>query len=299
MALKWRVARGLRGIVDALQRDLFERSRDPADAAQAPPRRVVEPPGEPGGRREALLEGQRIAFVLKRTARRSIGFAIGIDGLVVSAPRRLALREIDSAVQEKGSWIVAKLDQQQRRAAEREASRMVWRDGAEVMHLGRPVRIVVEALSGRACGEARLDGEPCCESLAGQMPRSLRIGLPRDAGPERLRDAVHAWLQREALAVFEARCRHFAPRLGVEVKRLSLSSAATRWGSASADGSIRLHWRLVHLPMATLDYVVVHELAHLREMNHSARFWALVGSVVPDYRDQRKRLRLSETRPLG
>ena len=299
MALKWPIARGLRGIVDALQRDLFEPPRVPVDAARPPLRRGVEPSGEPSGRREVLLEARRVAFVLKRTPRRSIGFAIGADGLVVSAPRRLALRDIDSAVQDRSRWIVAKLDEQQRRSAEREANRMVWCNGAEVMHLGRPIRIVVETVSGRACGKARLDDEASTEASAAPRPQSLRIGLPGDAKPEQLRDAVQGWLKREALAVFEARCRLFAPRLGVEVKRLSLSSAATRWGSASADGSIRLHWRLVHLPMATLDYVVVHELAHLREMNHRARFWALVGSVVPDYREQRKRLRLSETRPLG
>ena len=299
MALKWPVARGLRGIVDALQRDLFEPRRHPADAAHPVPQRIVERPGEPGGRRQALLEGRCIAFVLKRTPRRSVGLVIGADGLVVSAPRRLALRDIDSAVQDRGRWIVAKLDEQQRRSAERQANRMVWRDGAEVMHLGRPIRIVVEAASDPACGEAWLDGDARAEPSASATPPCLRVGLPGEAQPEQLRDAVHGWLRREALAVVEARCRHFAPQLGVEVKRLALSSAATRRGSASADGSIRLHWRLVQLPMQTLDYVVVHELAHLREMNHSARFWALVGSVVPDYREQRKRLRLAESRLLG
>ena len=72
--------------------------------------------------------------------------------------------------------------------------------------------------------------------------------------------------------------------------RLSLSSAATRWGSANANGAIRLHWRLIQLPLPTIDYVVAHELAHLREMNHSPRFWAVVRSVVPDYRAARRQL---------
>ncbi len=76
------------------------------------------------------------------------------------------------------------------------------------------------------------------------------------------------------------------------VARLSLSSAATRWGSANANGSVRLHWRLIQHPLATIDYVVAHELAHLREMNpHSARFWSVVRSVVPDYEEARARLR--------
>ena len=75
------------------------------------------------------------------------------------------------------------------------------------------------------------------------------------------------------------------------MKRLSLSAAATRWGSAGADGSIRLNWRLVHFALPVIDYVVVHELAHLREMNHSARFWDAVRSVLPDYEAARLALR--------
>ena len=73
--------------------------------------------------------------------------------------------------------------------------------------------------------------------------------------------------------------------------RLSLSSARTRWGSARSDGHIRLNWRLIHLPLAQIDYVVVHELAHLRVMDHSPRFWDTVGTVMPDYRERRRQLR--------
>ena len=73
--------------------------------------------------------------------------------------------------------------------------------------------------------------------------------------------------------------------------RLALSSAQTRWGSANADGSIRLNWRLIHFAMPSIDYVVAHELAHLREMNHSPRFWDVVRSVLPDYEQQRSQLK--------
>jgi predicted metal-dependent hydrolase len=71
---------------------------------------------------------------------------------------------------------------------------------------------------------------------------------------------------------------------------LSLSSAATRWGTAKADGSIRLNWHLMALPLELVDYVVVHELSHLREMNHSPAFWAVVASVMPDYAERRRTL---------
>ena len=109
--------------------------------------------------------------------------------------------------------------------------------------------------------------------------------------PGQIRDAVQSWLQRQAKRIFQERCAHFAQRLGVRLTRLTLSSAATRWGSASADGSVRLHWRLVHFGLPVIDYVVTHELAHLREMNHSSAFWDVVRSVLPDYEMARGALR--------
>ncbi|HEY9238395.1 MAG TPA: M48 family metallopeptidase, partial [Burkholderiaceae bacterium] len=102
---------------------------------------------------------------------------------------------------------------------------------------------------------------------------------------------VQSWLQRQARRVFDERIAHFAPRLRVRVRRLSLSSAQTRWGSASADGSIRLNWRLIHFALPSIDYVVAHELAHLRHMDHSPRFWDVVRSVLPDYEQARGSLK--------
>jgi predicted metal-dependent hydrolase len=199
------------------------------------------------------------------------------------------LRDIDEAVRERGGWILARLEEQRRRALQQAAARIVWADGALVQYLGAPVRVTLGADADLAVGEVRLDEPP---AAAGESPplRRLHVGLARDASPERLRDLVQSWLQREARRVFEARAAHFAERLGVRVTRLSLSSAQTRWGSATTSGAIRLHWRLIQYPLATIDYVVAHELAHLREMNHGPRFWAVVGSVVPDYRAARREL---------
>ena len=96
---------------------------------------------------------------------------------------------------------------------------------------------------------------------------------------------------RDARRHFTARLDHFAPLLDVRWTSLRLSSAQTRWGSAKADGSIRLNWRLLHYRPAIIDYVVVHELAHLRVMDHSPRFWGTVATVVPDYPVLRHALR--------
>jgi len=312
-----RLGRGLRRFVDSLQRGLFDEvaetpapvrdGRAPGDAAGADPAPAGPASTEPTrvdpllrhaqANRELSLDGQRIAFRLARVRRRSIGFVVDADGLTVRAPKWVALRDIDAAVREKQRWILARFAEQRERAARLAASRVVWRDGATIDYLGTPLTIVLAASGDAGDAETALiapaadaaevtTAGPC----AAAAPR-LRVALPPDAGEAQIRDAVQSWLQREARRVFAERAAHFAARLGVRVKRLSLSSAATRWGSANANGSVRLHWRLIQHPLATIDYVVAHELAHLREMKHGLRFWAIVESVVPDYRDLRRSLR--------
>jgi predicted metal-dependent hydrolase len=120
---------------------------------------------------------------------------------------------------------------------------------------------------------------------------SLRIALAPSATPAQIEKNVQVWLMQQARLVFTERLHHFAPQLGVQWHRLGLSSAATRWGSAKADGTIRLNWRLLHFSPPVLDYVVVHELSHLRVMDHSARFWATVQAVIPDYAALRRQLK--------
>lgn len=280
-----RFGRGLRRFVDSLQRGLFDEVPEtPAEPAPADP-----PLRHPQATRELSLDGQRIAFRLARVRRRSIGFVVDGQGLTVRAPKWVALRDVDDAVREKQGWILARIVEQRERAARLAASRIVWRDGASIDYLGGPLTIVVAANGEPGAGDTAFVAAPPAGAAA-PAPRLL-VALPRDAGEEQIRDTVQGWLQREASRVFAERAAHFAALLGVRVKRLSLSSAATRWGSANANGSVRLHWRLIQHPLATIDYVVAHELAHLREMNHSARFWEVVRSVVPDYEEARTRLR--------
>jgi predicted metal-dependent hydrolase len=90
---------------------------------------------------------------------------------------------------------------------------------------------------------------------------------------------------------FTARADAFAADLGVAYKRLTIRDGRSRWGSCSSAGGLNFSWRLILAPPAILDYVVVHELAHLRELNHSPRFWALVAAHCPDYQLQRKWLK--------
>lgn len=243
----------------------------------------------PRAAREIDLGRAVVAYEFQRARRRSIGMVVSAEGLSVRAPRWVGWAEIEAALREKAGWIQAKLAEQHERARKHAASRIEWRDGASVPFLGDTVILVLDPRTTGAVLNS--DAEATQRQISGVPRLTLHIGLPHTALPEQIRDVVQAWLKRQALRLFEERCAHFAPRLGVQVRRLGLSSAQTRWGSASADGSIRLNWRLVHFALPTIDYVVAHELAHLREMNHSPRFWDVVRSVIPDLDQARGVLR--------
>ncbi|MFO1328815.1 MAG: SprT family zinc-dependent metalloprotease [Rubrivivax sp.] len=281
------------------QLSLFDDVPPPAVAApgllQPPPVAPPAPPPpapapapsfrHPRAQREIRLGGHAIGYELRRARRRSIGFVIGPEGLSVSAPRWVGMGEVESALREKERWILRKLQEQADRVRRMQASRIEWRDGAMVPFLGESVILVLDPRTTGAVLNSAADALPGVPRL------TLHLGLPQHATEGQVREAVQGWLQRQALRVFEERCALFAARLRVRVRRIGLSSATTRWGSASADGSIRLHWRLVHFALPVIDYVVTHELAHLREMNHSPAFWDVVRSVLPDYEHARGALR--------
>ena len=236
--------------------------------------------------RRIHLAGQAVTYALRRARRRSIGFTVGPQGLRVAAPHRTSLGEIEAALEAKSAWVVRKLAEQRERAGRQQAARIDWRDGATLPFLGGTLRVALDAgREGAALADAVAEG---CSPVP---VRTLRIGLSASATPSQVRDAVQRWLLAEARCLFARRAAHFAARLGVRMTRLSLTSARTRWGSASADGSVRLNWRLVHFGLPTIDYVVAHELAHLRHMNHGPAFWAAVASVIPDVAQQRRTLK--------
>ena len=239
----------------------------------------------PQATRYIVLGAARVDYLFRRGRRRTIGLAIGPDGLQVSAPRWTTVAEVEAALHEKSRWVLAKLSASRQRQAEQAAARIDWRDGAALPYLGRALTLRLDPRQQHGRAGAVLDAA----EQAGEA--TLWLGLPAAASAVQLRDATQAWLLGQARRLFTARLDHFAPRLQVRWQRLTLSSAGTRWGSASADGSIRLNWRLIHLSEPVIDYVVVHELAHLRYMNHGAEFYALIARYLPDWKARRALLR--------
>ena len=256
---------------------------------------IVEPANfrHPKANRESRLGDAMVGYEFRRSKRRTIGFSVGPDGLVVSAPKWVPLHQMESALQERADWIIKKLGETRQRRAQLESARIEWRDGTQIPFLGNQVIVVLDPRHGfgNAGAELQVDAEHASLTLPGVAHMTLRVALPHSAAPEQIRDVVQAWLMRQAKRIFTERMNYFSPLLGVQWRKLSLSSAGTRWGSASASGSIRLNWRLVHFKMSVIDYVVAHELSHLRVMDHSPLFWDTVRAVVPDYKVHRLALK--------
>jgi predicted metal-dependent hydrolase len=246
----------------------------PRVIAPAPP---VNTPLSP--KRHIQLGNVAIEFELRRSTRRSIGFTIDDAGLRVTAPKRLSLAEIDNAIRAKQRWIVSKMQERGERVAKRQNLAPVeWVDGAKLPYLG---------------GEITLKLEDAPRSRCAYDPDSkvLTVGVVEGLEEWQLVERVRLWFEAEAKRIFRERMDYYADKMGVRYSALLLSSAGTRWGSCTVQGAIRLNWKLVHYAMPLIDYVVAHELAHLREMNHSPRFWATVGSVYPDYDGAKAALR--------
>ena len=278
---------------------LADAGTQPVSLEEPPAPRAAFVPGEPlpqaiaparfahpKANREARIQNAVVAYAFLRAKRRTIGFIVGPDGLVVRAPRWTPLYEVDAALQEKGAWILRKLQESHERQSRLVSARIEWRDGVEIPYRGQSLTVLLDPAHGFSGRGAQL--KPATDDT-GQP--TLHVGLPKAATADQIRDAVQAWLMRQAQACFLERLDHFAPLLGVQWKKLRLSSAGTRWGSASADGSIRLNWRLIHFRQPVIDYVVAHELSHLRVMDHSNNFWNTVATVVPDYQSLRAQLK--------
>jgi predicted metal-dependent hydrolase len=224
------------------------------------------------------LAGQSIEYTLNRSARRrSITLTIDEQGLRVGATSRASQQRIETVLATHAHWIVRKLAEwQARRPAPFE-----WTAGARIMLLGEPLVLVPDAA---ATSITCVDGQ-------------LRAPLV-GAGTDALAAAVLHWLRETANHWFAQRVGHFAPILAVAVPVIRLSNARTRWGTCHPHGRVHLNWRLIHMPPALIDYVVVHELAHLHEANHSPRFWRRVEAVLPDHVQRRRVLRAESHRYL-
>jgi hypothetical protein len=221
--------------------------------------------------RSIALNDRIVTYTLRRARRRSIGLSIDHRGLRVGAPHRASLTEVESLILRHADWVAKKLDEWQSRP--RPAIVKIVH-GLQLPMLGQTLEVKLATGNNRTVWNE----QPGPVSAASPV-LTLFLRSPTDA-PRILEKA----LRERAHHLFGERLRLFADKMEFAAPPLSLSSARTRWGSCSLKTGIRLNWRLIHFSPYIVDYVVIHELAHLREMNHGRRFWAIVAQHCPEYR---------------
>jgi predicted metal-dependent hydrolase len=220
-----------------------------------------------------IPNGETIPYTLERRTRKTVGLKINHNGLIVHAPTRLSQKELERVLLRKADWIVKKLQAQQ----ENQPEKFIWEDGASLLLLGNTIELSV-----------RLDS---ISRALEYEPGRISVALPTPNNQTSIARKVLLWYKKQAHTDFSRRIALLAAKLGVETPPLFLSSARSRWGSCNSRGEVRLNWRLLQAPPHIVNYVVAHELAHLKEMNHSAKFWATVARIYPDYKTAEKELK--------
>ena len=209
------------------------------------------------------------AYTLIRSRRKTIAIYIRPGGHVeVRAPLRTPVREIEAFVRAKARWIEGK-------------RRLVLERGEihrRTLDYGCPVPVLSEEWA-------------VCPGKTGYDLPGKRFFIPGGLEPSEVKEACARVYRKLARDILPEKIERFAARMGVKPTGLGITSAQTRWGSCSGKGRLNFSWRLMMAPEEAVDYVVVHELAHLREMNHSPRFWAVVAAVLPDYSERRRVLK--------
>lgn len=237
-----------------------------------------------GGDGEITVGGRQVPFIVTRSRkrRRTVAFKMQADGtLVVMAPQSAGLRALQKLAQQNAAWVARKLAERDRGPV-----RCDFSDGSVLPYLGHAcvIRLTVGGGASGSCSLRR---------------RAWHVHVPDETLSPEARAAetrleLQLWLKRRARVLLKKRLDLWAVRMGLSRYRFVLAGAEHRWGSCSTDDTIRLNWRLILSPLPLLDYVVVHELAHIRHKDHSAFFWGLVERYIPDWRARRKSLRSYE-----
>ena len=200
-------------------------------------------------------------YRLTRSSRKTLAMRVLPDGTVeVRAPLRLAKREIDAFVAKHAAWIASQRDKHK-----------ALREAAVPLAEGTLVPFLGESL-------------PLRFSQASFGQKGGCIWLPENLPPEA---ALEQFYRQEAIALLPPVAKAFAEKMGVSYRRIGITGAKKRWGSCSGKGSINFSWRLMAAPMAAVELVVAHELAHLRQLNHSPAFYKILASVLPDWRERK------------
>ena len=226
-----------------------------------------------GRPRRIVLRGRAIDYRLIRARRQSIGMEVHLEGLTVRAPRWVTIADIEQALAERGAWLLRALDEW--RSRRRDVMPREWKSGAPIVYRGEQLALAVH---------------PARRTAIAADLFHLTVRHPHAHDERQVAACVGDWLKDQAWTLVAARVAEHVRRIAQHPPSVRLSNARTEWGSCNAKGEIRLNWRLVQLPPSLAEYVVVHEVAHMVELNHSPRFWAVVESLLPGHARLRHQL---------
>ena len=225
-------------------------------------------------------DGRRIEYTIVRSARRKKTMEITLDperGVLVRSPARTPRKEIATLVQKRAAWILRRATEDVLRPAPRH-----FTDGETLLYLGGEIPIIAGTTAGRS---TRVSLE------SGAFHITTPSDIPEEERTSESRAALERWYRNEAARLLPEVVARWQGRVGdKKPSHILIRNQRRRWGSCSSDGSIRLNWRIIMAESALIDYIVVHELAHLSVMDHSPRYWKRVERALPDYRALRKRL---------
>jgi hypothetical protein len=220
-----------------------------------------------------FANGETISYLLERRSRRTVGLKITTEGLVVHAPKRIFEFQLHQILQEKSNWILSKLEAREANQIEK----IEWVDGEHLLYLGQDIQL---KLVSNVKKSTRFENA------------ELVIHAPEANDHKVCSRMVLMWYKKQAFLDFSRRLEILSAKLGVPTPPLTLSNAQSRWGSCNSRGEVRLSWRLLQAPPNIINYVICHELAHLKQMNHSPKFYAVLESLFPNYKAAEKELKI-------
>lgn len=223
-----------------------------------------------------------ISYSIKKSFRaKYVNITVGIDGVQVVAPVSMDDSEIIPLVEKKREWIFNKFESYRQRFAQIRLERE-FVSGEMLLFMGEeyPLRVIED--EGRFTNINLTDG---------QFLVDLNKDIPLEKRRGEIRSKLEQWYISQAKILINERLELFTNKIGVKINMVRFKNQKTRWGSCSRKGNLNFNWKLVMAPMYIVDYVVVHELCHFIQMNHSKEFWQQVGSQIPDYKERRKWLK--------
>ena len=229
------------------------------------------------------LDSEKIQYKIVRSNRKTVAIQILEDGNVkVSAPFSVTKKQIDEIIKDKISWILKKQEELKRIYIEKNIDRK-FEDGEKISYLGKEFSLKIIKAKEYIQPKVVIDNDNMVIYINEKF-------IDKDA-KENIRNIIKKWLVERFRDVAVDRIKKYSFLIGVNPTKITIREQKTRWGSCSSKGNINLNWKLVMAPMEVIDYVIVHELCHMIEMNHSKNYWNIVSTVMPDYKNHRKWLK--------